>query len=211
MIRVLFTYVDAKLPDERWQSLLSNVPDPIQHRITRYVRWQDRQAGLFGKLLLWQGLTDAAYPRDCLERLAYTAHGKPFLDSHIDFNISHSGKYVICAISKEGQVGIDIEQIRKITLADFTRYMTAQEWQTIQAAPDPYEKFFDYWTKKECVLKADGRGLSIPLPDILINGETATVSNKLWFLKAVRLDVQYKCALATNIKDADFHVSQVHF
>ena len=80
----------------------------------------------------------------------------------------------------------------------------------IEEAKDRYEKFFEYWTKKESVMKADGRGVSIPLPDIVIDGEIAMLDENLWFLKEVRFDFHYKCHIATNIVDLEVHVNQIH-
>ena len=187
------------------------MPVELQQRILRYVRWQDRQAGLLGKLLLAAGLNAYGYPPDCLGQLTYTAYGKPRLDPKIDFNLSHSGNYVIGAFSADGRVGIDIERIRELALADFSRYMTPAEWEQIRAASDPYDQFFAYWTKKESVMKADGRGLSIPLPNIAIAGETAAIEDARWFLQEIRLDAQYKCYLATDRKDAALRIRQLHF
>ncbi len=90
------------------------------------------------------------YSPDSLNHLSYTKFGRPYLDnSRIDFNISHSGDYVVCAVTTHGRIGIDIEKIKPIDLFDFERYMTPQEWNAIRDSVEPYHTFYSYWTKKE--------------------------------------------------------------
>jgi 4'-phosphopantetheinyl transferase len=248
MIHVLFTCFDSEIPDERREYYLRKMPESIRDKINRYVRWQDRQAGLFGKLLLLKGLTEyGGYFPDCLNSLSYNDFGRPFIDSDIDFNISHSGDYVVCAVgtrrqrvfndmertdwemSDDGErhipadrertrrrrvptderVGIDIEKIRPIVLSDFKNYMTSREWEDIAASDRQYDRFYEHWTMKESVIKAEGRGLSIPLTDIRLHRGKAAVYDTVWFLRELMLDVRYKCYLAANSEQPEFEIREV--
>ncbi len=56
VIWVLYASFDKPLSEACWQYYLAKVPLNLQNKILSYHRWQDRQAGLFGKLLLSQGL-----------------------------------------------------------------------------------------------------------------------------------------------------------
>ncbi len=217
MIHVLFTCFDSEIPDERREYYLRKMPESIRNKINRYVRWQDRQAGLFGKLLLLKGLTEyGGYPPGCLNSLSYNDFGRPFIDSDIDFNISHSGDYVVCAVGTrrrrvptDERVGIDIEKIRPIVLSDFKNYMTSQEWESIEASDRQYDRFYEHWTMKESVIKAEGRGLSIPLTDIRLYRGKAAVYDTVWFLRELMLDVRYKCYLAANSEQPEFEIREV--
>jgi len=210
MIHVLFTCSDSEIPDERREYYLRKMPESIRNKINRYVRWQDRQAGLFGKLLLLKGLTEyGGYSPDCLNSLSYNDFGRPFIDSDIDFNISHSGDYVVCAVADREKVGIDIEKIRPIVLSDFKNYMTYREWEDIAASDRQYDRFYEHWTMKESVIKAEGRGLSIPLTDIRLHQRKAAVYDTVWFLKELMLDIRYKCYLAANSEQPEFEIREV--
>ncbi|OQX11852.1 MAG: hypothetical protein BWK80_44330 [Desulfobacteraceae bacterium IS3] len=210
MIHVLFTCSDSEIPDERREYYLRKMPESIRNKINRYVRWQDRQAGLFGKLLLLKGLTEyGGYSPDCLNSLSYNDFGRPFIDSDIDFNISHSGDYVVCAVADREKVGIDIEKIRPIVLSDFKNYMTYREWEDIAASDRQYDRFYEHWTMKESVIKAEGRGLSIPLTDIRLHQKKAAVYDTVWFLKELMLDIRYKCYLAANSEQPEFEIREV--
>jgi len=211
MINIRFTYFDSELPEDSWKSHLCKLPQDIQNKINRYIRWEDRHRGLFGKLLLLEELGQYGYASDCLERLSYNDFGKPFLDSRINFNISHSGGYIACAVSDKEKIGIDIEAVRHINLSDFKRYMNAGEWRIIRASGTQYEEFYKYWTKKESVMKADGRGFSIPLTDIRLGETNAVLYETRWFLREISVRSGYRCHLAADSEDARVRIAETRF
>ena len=175
----------------------------------RFKRWQDRNASLLGKILLLEGLKKYGYPSDFLDNLSYSPHNRPFLDDSIDFNISHSGEYVVCAINNEGRVGIDIERMRPLDFSEFRNYMTSEEWNMMHESPDQLEYFYELWTVKESVIKGEGKGLSIPLLDIHWEGETASVSNNLWYIRKILIDPGYSCHVAANHEISELHTHKV--
>jgi len=63
----------------------------------------------------------------------------------------------MCAVNKEGRVGIDIERMKPLNFAEFRSYMTTEEWNTMQEVPDQLEYFYELWTVKESVIKGEGR------------------------------------------------------
>ena len=211
MTDILYACFHSKLENEVWNRFLTKLPGDIQNRINRYVRWQDRQAGLFGKLLLLAGLKNYGYSPDCLKNLLYNEFGKPFLDKRIAFNISHSGDYAVCAVSDRGPVGIDIEKIRNIDLSDFERYMSPDEWENIKNSDRPYEKFYEYWTIKESVIKACGKGLSVPLNDIYIDSNRAVLYDSTWFIKEVSIHCDFKCHIAVNVTPFELNIKEIDF
>ncbi len=209
MIFVLFTRFNSKISDNIWNDYLLQMPPDIQNRINRYVRWQDRQAALFGKILLLKGLKIYKDSSLSLDDLSYNQFGRPFINSDIDFNISHSGEYVVCAITDKGRLGIDIEKIRDIDFSDFRRYMTDDEWKRIKEADQPHEKFYEYWTIKESVMKAEGKGLSIPLTDILFDDKSAVFNKRIWFLNEIFFESGYKCFLASDLENSDIQIRKI--
>lgn len=94
-------------------------------------------------------------------------HGKPYLQDHTSlwFNISHSGNAVACAVSTLGSVGVDIEQQhRNGELADIqAMVLSDDERQQLQELDDTQTELamLRWWTIKEAISKADGRGLGI--------------------------------------------------
>ena len=101
--------------------------------------------------------------------LVTDARGKPRLISPADapticFNLSHSGEFALCAMTKGRDVGIDVEQIRPISAwrEIAARYFSRHEREALHAvSPDrTLEAFFQGWTHKEAYSKALGQGVS---------------------------------------------------
>lgn len=92
--------------------------------------------------------------------------GKPWLpESTRQFNLSHSGDWVVCALDSE-EIGIDVERHHTVQASIPERFFTAAEkaWLGNCLHTDPGQKrFFDLWALKESYIKAIGLGLSCPL------------------------------------------------
>lgn len=198
MVRVLAVRFHNELHPETWQRLLNPLPLPLQQKASRYIRWQDRTASLLGRYLLLEALRPYGFNADCLHHLRYSSYKRPFLDWPGDFNLSHSGTWVVCAVVPEGQVGIDVEKYRDLSFNDFRRCFTQREWAVIDHSEDPLSAFFRYWAAKESVIKADGRGLYAPLQSIEVGANFATSDQGEWHLQPVTLDDGYACCLATS-------------
>lgn len=89
-------------------------------------------------------------------------HGKPFLSLRpgIHYNISHSGKYVLCIIADQ-EVGIDV-QIHKDANYErmLERMVPEDEAREIMDGDKPVEAFFVQWVLREAYIKWTGEGLS---------------------------------------------------
>ncbi len=206
MIDVIYTFFDTPLTTDTWNTYLQKLPQEIQTQIMRFKRWQDKHSSLLGKILLLECLKKYGYSSDCLKDLSYSPHNRPFLDDSIDFNISHSGKYVMCATNTNGRIGIDIERKKPLSFVEFRNYMTPEEWNTLQEAPNQLEYFYELWTVKESVIKGEGRGLSIPLLDILWVGETASINGNCWYTKKIIIDSDYSCHVAARHKVSELSI-----
>ncbi|MFA0961277.1 4'-phosphopantetheinyl transferase superfamily protein [Roseivirga sp. BDSF3-8] len=177
-IAVHYARNDHQWPASIYEKYLALLPQAMQDRIRRFHRWQDAQASLIGKLLLLEAWKPQGLDQSSLRKLEYTEYQRPYLPGHADFNITHSGNMVACAINPEGRIGIDIEVYSDIDLNDFKNLWTEAEYAHIYAPESPLSVFFHYWARKEAVIKADGKGLSIPLKDIEISGTEGMVYNR---------------------------------
>jgi 4'-phosphopantetheinyl transferase len=102
-------------------------------------------------------------------RLVADARGKPHLASSADaptlcFNLSHSGEFALCAVTKGRDVGVDVEQVRPVSAwrEIVARYFSRHERDALYAMPPDRtrEAFFQVWTHKEAYSKALGQGVS---------------------------------------------------
>lgn len=82
----------------------------------------------------------------------------------IDFNLSHSGDWVACAVGRDCRVGVDIESPRRphAYRALAAEYFSERECKRLAALPDQAcrEAFYELWTLKESYLKARKLGIS---------------------------------------------------
>ncbi len=100
--------------------------------------------------------------------------GKPYLNEpepRIQFNLAHSGELALAAITKEGEIGADIEIHRGMPEGVARRFFSAAENAALTSLP-PREReraFFRCWTRKEAFLKATGEGLSFGLDNFTVS------------------------------------------
>jgi 4'-phosphopantetheinyl transferase len=129
---------------------------------THRERWQLTRALLRSLLGRYANVSPGAIT------FAQGAHGKPALaqpeNSGIHFNTSHSGDYAVFAMTRAGDVGVDIEQVREdMSRCDeiAQRYFAPGECAHLASLPAPERTraFFDCWARKEAFVKARGDGL----------------------------------------------------
>jgi 4'-phosphopantetheinyl transferase len=197
---ILTTSFTQPIAQELWSKYIAMMPAHIKDTITSFQRWQDQHSTLFGKLLLLKGLSKLGHHQS-LNEIKLNKYGKPYLQENIFFNISHSGYYVVCAFSDLGDVGIDIEFIdKKIDIFEFKNMFTSFEWLQIATAIDPIDKFFTYWSLKESAIKADGSGMSAPLLDCHIEGNTISIGETQWHFKELSIHQHYKAFVSSAHK-----------
>lgn len=113
--------------------------------------------------------------------------------SRLRFNLSHSGGLAVYALTLDRDVGVDIECIdQSMAWQGISKaFFTEREQNVIEQLPVPRqsEAFFEIWTQKESILKADGMGLQfdparINVADDYVPGRAAVLYHNdcLWKL-----------------------------
>jgi 4'-phosphopantetheinyl transferase len=141
--------------------------------------------------------------------------GKPFLSSQrttsLYFNLTHSEGLALFALSRVGDLGVDVEKIKNPyhgeELAE--QNFSPQEAAYLNSVPPDKkaETFFRLWTLKEAYLKALGLGFSGGLDTFSVkineSGGTATLSGRLpedrggsWRLQYFEVDKDFVGAVA---------------
>jgi len=156
-----------------------------------------------------------------------TPRGKPILGTlhnpKLSFNLSHSAGQIAVAITKIGDLGIDIEaehnRGRHAQLID--RFFADEEKAMWHALPLPDQKrgFFQLWTLKEAVIKATGLGLGQRLDSFCVDWQSAPPQllwddrddNSLWHLESFQTPQGLHGAVAlrgplNRFKIKHFHV-----
>lgn len=106
-------------------------------------------------------------------------HGKPraVADGAPEMSISHSGSRIALAAVAGAPVGIDVEQIREAEVGELARItFSPAERASFEQLPDNDRQgaFFTYWARKEAVVKATGKGMSIVLSKLTLSPHDAT-------------------------------------
>ena len=168
------------------EEMIAGLPASMQARAKQYKLPQAALNYCVGRLLLQEAVIEMGFGREKLDHITYSQRSKPLLDG-LFFNISHSGDFVAIAYSVDTPLGLDVEVPRPIELSDFRAWFRADEWQDIMGHPMPEKRFYEYWIRKEAILKATDLPLSaLHQIRILTNdlGDTGNGSPE-WFLKDI--------------------------
>jgi 4'-phosphopantetheinyl transferase len=195
---VLMIENERRLSEPAWSRLAELLPPHFQKQALQYRRWEDRQASLLGKLLLLKGLGMMEEDTSLINDMQWDEYQRPFLPADIDFNISHTPGLVACALVKAGRIGIDIEGMQLVKIPDYREVFTGEEYQLIHAADYPITAFYDLWTRKEAVIKADGRGFFLSPGTFDAITDRIRVSGRDWWIRKIPAPPNYVCHLALS-------------
>jgi 4'-phosphopantetheinyl transferase len=99
-------------------------------------------------------------------------HGYPADRPLPEMSISHSGQRVAVAVTEGVPVGVDVEQVRDLQVTEMAHLtLSTAELETFTALADHDREaaFFTYWSRKEALLKATGRGMSIGMTKVTVS------------------------------------------
>ncbi len=162
---------DLELPVNQVAPLFEILSTDEQERASRFHFEKDKNHFIVARATLRKILSGYLTVSPHEIRFDYTGFGKPFLAEQkpgtgIHFNLSHAGGQALYAITEGRETGIDLEPLRKDlpieSIGD--RFFSAAEISFLRQTPEELRAnlFFQYWARKEALLKAIGRGLSFP-------------------------------------------------
>lgn len=172
-IRVWHAHVtEAFAADGRESQAAARLGTTERARYDRFRHDVDRRMFLLGRVMA-RGAVGAALGVDPWSwAWREGTRGRPEIaraDCSINFNIAHSAGLVVCAISPDGVVGIDVEARNRTPLerALIARCCSPEEAADVEASGAAWpDRFLQYWTLKESYLKAVGLGISVPLAEV---------------------------------------------
>lgn len=162
-VLVLIERVSQLAGQGLYDAAYSRLPRFRQEKADSLLFERDRRLSVGAWLLLEQ-----AFQMEGLRLSDYsigqTEQGKPYaLECPLCFSVSHSGEYAMCAVSRGGEVGCDIQRIDAYD-AGFARVcMTPRELNEIEELPSSSQRaraFCRHWVAKESYVKALGCGLA---------------------------------------------------
>lgn len=207
--QVRFTTFQERWSDPALKKILSYFPEPVRTRISRQKRPIRRQVSLLGKLLLLECL-DQKGRLDVLEKMAWSEHGKPLLKDHGNFSITHAGNNVACAWSPNGRIGIDVEPARELPLDAVSRFASPGERELLLGNQSDSLLAIRLWTRKEALLKADGRGFRLSAPAVDVISDEVVLDEGVF--KLMELDLgpgMVACLAAEGVDPALIDVREI--
>ena len=192
------------------QQYFTRLPLPLQLRNLQYRTVSSSILHLLGNILLEHLSKVTGCKSGILNDISVSKYGRPFIKyMDIDFNKSHTEGCVICAIGKNIRVGVDVEKVAALNFDDFTSIMTQPQWKKIYSAENQLRTFYEYWCIKESMIKADGRGLSVPLETIKLEDDMGFIDTKQWFLHKLELGSEYVSCLCVDQSNFTLKVQEL--
>lgn len=207
MLKIYYLRISdfAGFPDDL---LLATVGDATRIAVMDYKNERVRRTKLLGETMIRQLLRSVFGLKQENYALVKGEHGKPYLSgnaSPVFFNLSHSGDYMVCALS-ENEVGVDIERDGRERLQVARRFFHPREVEALESLSGLQRKdlFFRYWSAKESFLKYTGNGLASPLSgfevrfeenEIRIEKENIRVPV---YVRECTIDRDYKCFVCSE-------------
>ncbi len=170
----------SDMDEDSFNKGLKLVPEYRRKKVMRYRFKEDSRRSLAAGLLLnyatkvysicykeavsdtgiiQVGITDLINKYDSTfdYEIEYVSNGKPvYRNQDIHFSLSHSGSYVVCAVSDKN-IGVDIEGIRRNAIKVAKRFFTTAECEWIGS---DVHRFSRIWTLKEAYAKLTGDGIA---------------------------------------------------
>ena len=152
----------ARILDTSVDDLLPLFTRERQAEILRFRFNADRNRTAYGELLARQLLSERT--GIAIENISFSRDtlGKPFCgQSEFQFNISHSGNWVVCSIGKVVN-GVDVESDQEMDMAIAKEHFLVNEYNHLLMIPEEERNatLLKLWTVKESYLKYTGKGLS---------------------------------------------------
>lgn len=208
----------SDMDEDSFNKGLKLVPEYRREKVMRYRFKEDSRRSLAAGLLLnyatkvysicykeavsdtgiiQVGITDLINKYDSTfdYEIEYVSNGKPvYRNQDIHFSLSHSGSYVVCAVSDKN-IGVDIEGIRRNAIKVAKRFFTTAECEWIGS---DVHRFSRIWTLKEAYAKLTGDGIAAAVSRAEFKHEADKVAK---VAKVVKADKALKVVKDMTVKD----------
>ena len=161
--------VNLDQPQEVVQAMEELLPDEERERAKRFTYERDARRYKVSHGALRSILSGYLGIKTSEIRFQFGKQGKPALEGEqgvvrLQFNLAHSHEHALVAVTRSGEIGVDIEYLRPIDylprLAE--QVLTDKEQKVLRRLTSAQQQnfFFRCWTRKEAIIKANGAGLA---------------------------------------------------
>ena len=209
--------IDGELSDAEFGDLLGRLKPETAQRVARVKHHESAVRALLSEILARSVLANHVGVSPSELEFSVGAHGKPELvGSPWHYNISHSGAWVVCAVSENQPVGVDVERVRDANLRVAQRFHPRELERIMRTPPAERDRvFFEIWTAKESFLKAVGIGISVALNSFWADDESRVVHiddttpftnlgieiGSAWCFDHLHVDSRYRLAASSRERE----------
>lgn len=146
MIRTYLADITPLLEPEAYEHCCGLVPEWRRNKAER-IKHKKNKAQSIGAWLLLE-----------------TARREAGADASHVYNLSHSGRYVLCVLSDTSgavRAGCDIEMVKEARMGVARRFFLKSEYEKLLEAEDRPELFYRFWVLKESFMKATRLGMKL--------------------------------------------------
>lgn len=193
MITILVANIKEKISEEKLKIFETYLTSERVSKLKKFKFKEDYLRSLYGEILVRYLVNKKFFISNSQIKINYSKYGKPYIENlkNFQFNISHSGDWVVCAYGKEN-IGVDIEKIETAYLNISEMYFSKSEHKMLceKSKNEQNVYFYQLWTLKESYLKYMGKGLSVSL-----NSFSIIENNEKFYIKGLENNVilkQYK-------------------
>ncbi len=179
MIHFLYTDVRPLNDDELFNRYYDSLSAERQKKTDAFRFRKDKNLSLGAGILLDEGLKKYGLCEKEMTCGTYE-NQKPYFKNRPDihFSVSHSGAFAAAAFS-DGEIGIDIEEIKESDLKIAKRFFAEDEYSYLENTADNNlrnHEFYRLWTLKESFMKITGKGMQLPLDSFCIHIDGSDIS-----------------------------------
>ena len=207
--RVYTMPVDWLYDEEKFKAAYAAVSPSRRLKVDRMKFQKGKCLSLGAELLLGHACKEFGVEYGA-QTVCENEYGKPqFQNSPWHFNLSHSGKRVLCVMGSR-PLGCDVQRMGKWDGEIAKRFFHPKENRLIDACQNEEQKqriFYRLWTLKESFMKCCGLGFHLPLKDFAItfdNGKILLQQDRVageyeFFEKSIG-EYQYAWCVFVNFK-----------
>ncbi|MBB6697122.1 4'-phosphopantetheinyl transferase family protein [Clostridium algidicarnis] len=210
----------SDIGEEKLNKLCLLIDLEKKYKIKKFINKKDKIRTIIGEILIRTIIVQKLKISNKYIEFNKNQYGKPYLKDHpkFNFNISHSGEYVLCAVDNK-PIGIDVEEVKHIEFEEIAKsFFTVNELDYIvnQDFNFRLNRFYEIWSLKESYIKCCGKGLSIPLKSFSIEVDQyeniKVVRNneyKEHTFKIFDIELGYKIAVCSLNKEISNNIIRV--
>lgn len=162
MTTIYITNINDNISKEKYNELYNNISPERKEKVQRLKFEADKKRSIYAESLLRYALAEQFNLTGEIE-FEYNQYGKSSIKGREDikYNLSHSGDYVVCAVSNK-EIGVDVEEIKHMRLSVAKRFFHEKEYVYLEQHSGVEQEvlFFILWTLKESYVKYLGVGLT---------------------------------------------------